>query len=29
MIKALTDAEKRELFDTMIEGTKKYLGDYQ
>jgi alpha-galactosidase len=29
MIKALSDAEKRELFDTMIEGTKKYLGDYK
>ena len=29
MIKALTDAEKRELFDTMIEGTKKYLADFK
>ena len=29
MLKALTEAQKRELFDTMIEGTKKYLKDYK
>ena len=29
MIKALTPAQKRELFDTMIAGTKDYLKDYQ
>jgi alpha-galactosidase len=29
MLKALTETQKRELFDTMIEGTKKYLKDYK
>ena len=29
LIKALTDDEKDELFDTMIENTKTYLGDYK
>ena len=29
MLKALTEVEKRSLFDEMIEGTKKYLGDYK
>ena len=29
MIKALTDGQKRELFDTMIANTKKYLADFK
>ena len=29
MIKTLTDAEKKDLFDTMIAGTKKYLADFK
>ena len=29
MIKALTDEQKRALYDEMIEGTKKYLTDFK
>jgi alpha-galactosidase len=29
MIKTLTEEQKRDLFDEMIAGTKKYLGDYK
>lgn len=29
MIKKLTEEQKKALFDEMIEGTKKYLGDYK